>query len=74
MNKNKFTSPYKCIKDLVYDDGGTKKYFTRGLVYNSYRNGHGNTCFINNQGIAHELTDSWFFEYFANVNYQLELI
>lgn len=71
MNKNKFTEPYKCIKDLVCDN---EKCFTRGLVYNSYRTGYGHTCFSNNQGVDQELTDSWFFEYFANVNYQLELI
>ena len=73
MNKSKYTVPYKCIKNLVCNRE-TKNSFTRGLVYNSYRTEDGNTCFINNLNFPHEITDDYFDKYFADVNYQLELL
>ena len=74
MNKSIYTEPYKCLKDFVCD-GDTAKCFTRGLVYNSYYTRNVNHwCFINNQGLEHILSHGVFVEYFADVNYQLELL
>jgi len=77
MDRKKYTKPYKCIKDFVFPSD-TQKRFTRGLVYNSYHKKATKyqpalTCFINNQNNYHNLIDDDFVEYFADVNYPLEL-
>ncbi len=78
MDKSEYITPYKCIKDVQYHSD-QRKEFTRGLVYKSYVSYSNATtglliCFINNKGHMHNFPEDEFAEYFADVNYPLELL